>query len=725
MFCFFFVFLCGRFFFFFFFFQTIIPFLSEFKISFGTLQLARFFSSKKNTIIEMSTNASNETDERIQAPQPTLPLSDNQEDVVTELQSQVQKTFISDSPETGTNSQAPSPIGSPSPEQMLPNLLRTISSGQRSVSISDLHPVPTTALSYVETTTSNSAGETLISSRASSVSQRPLDSPPPSSPAHQHKTLATSEERRRSSAASNNQSPIPTIMARHTSDVATLLSEVLDGDDDAHSFQSGTNVNQRPSFNTAFGVPEGDDVVSYSSSSAMSFYDTGSGHHNDEEEDIDDEDLEKREMEAFLNKKKQYFILSSAGKPIYSMNGSDELISGYMGIFQAIVSYFDVTPGPESNSTNSDGSDDMESRRNKEQLKSVLAGNTLFVFSVEDPLILIAVDKLGQSEYQLRAQLDVLYAQILSTLTKSQLSKVFRGRNNFDLRSLLGGTEVFLRALTREMSFGSPGILLGALECLRLRKSIRNKINNVLIERRTKSLLYGLIVADSRLVSVIRPRRHSLHPPDLHLVFSMLFNTASFSKGGEHWVPICLPKFNSTGFLYAYIYFFLPEVALVLISPDKNAFFEMREGKEEILRDLEHQDLITPIQQSLHKGRFKTVDIPVPLVRHFLYKSKPNVQFLMPSFETHYYDPHERHKLMVLYHQLHGAVHTRQQGTLKVYHTTRRNLTALAWVTPTFEIYCVTAGSTTKEVISQSVKSIVSWIKLYEERLFVIGGAVF
>jgi hypothetical protein len=657
-----------------------------------------------------------------------LLLPDNQEDIVNELQAQVQKTFITNSAETGTNSQASSPIGSPSPEQMLPNLLRTISSGQRSISISDFHPVPTTALSYVETTTSKSAGETLISSRASSVSQRPLDSPPPSSPVHQHKSLVTAEEIRRSSVASNNQSPIPTMMARHTSDVATLLSEVLDGDDDAHSFRSGSNSNQRSSFNTAFGVPDADDVVSYSSSSAMSFYDTGTGHHNDKEEEAEneeDEDLEKREMEAFLNKKKQYFILSSAGKPIYSMNGSDELISGYMGIFQAIVSYFDVTPGTESNSTNSDNSEDTEDRRDKEQLKSVLAGNTLFVFSVEDPLILIAVDKLGQSEYQLRAQLDVLYAQILSTLTKSQLSKVFRGRNNFDLRSLLGGTEVFLRALTREMSFGSPGILLGALECLRLRKSIRNKINNVLIERRTKSLLYGLIVADSRLVSVIRPRRHSLHPPDLHLVFSMLFNTASFSKGGEHWVPICLPKFNSTGFLYAYIYFFLPEVALVLISPDKNAFFEMREGKEAILHDLEHHDLITPIQQSLHKGRFKTVDIPVPLVRHFLYKSKPNVQFLMPSFETHYYDTHERHKLMVLYHQLHGAVHTRQQGNLKVYHTTRRNLTALAWVTPTFEIYCVTAGSTTKEAISQSVKSIVSWIKQHEERLFVIGGAVF
>lgn len=545
----------------------------------------------------------------------------------------------------------------------MPDIIRTISTGY--INNTDDLPQPTTAVSYVET-----AGLAV-----------PV--------AH------FNDERRRESAASSILSPAPTLLREQSSEVATLLSEVLDGD-----MEAGRNPRL---------VDEG---TASSSSSAMSFFETG---YNT---DGDGEMTEQQELDAFLGKKKQYFILSSAGKPIYSMNGSDELITGYMGIFQAIVSYFDISP-----SANGDATPVVENKSGREQLKSVKAGNTLFVFSVEDPLILIAVDKLGESEYQLRAQLDVLYAQILSTLTKSQLAKVFRGRNNFDLRQLLGGTEVFLSALTREMSFGSPGILLGSLECLRLRKSARSKINNILIERRTKSLLYGMIVADSRLVSVIRPRRHSLHPPDLHLVFSMLFNTTSFSKGGEHWVPICLPKFNSTGFLYAYIYFFESEVALVLISPDKNSFFEMRECKEQILKDLEQHELVLPITQSLHKGRFKNVDIPVPNVRHFLYKSKTNVQFLMPSFETHYYDTHERHKLMVLYHQLHGAVHTRQ-GHLKVYHTTRRNLSALAWVTPTFEIYCVT-GSTTKEAISQSVKAIVSWVKHHEERLFVIGGAVF
>ena len=58
-----------------------------------------------------------------------------------------------------------------------------------------------------------------------------------------------------------------------------------------------------------------------------------------------------------------------------------------------------------------------------------------------------------------------------------------------------------------------PGILLGSLEVSKLRKSSREKINTALLNARHEDLLYGMIVGEGRLVSVVRPRRHSLHPP--------------------------------------------------------------------------------------------------------------------------------------------------------------------------------------------------------------------
>lgn len=488
---------------------------------------------------------------------------------------------------------------------------------------------------------------------------------------------------------SMTSSVVPTLTIDQGSDVTTLLSEVLSG-------MPSQITGEAYTYDQESGVQR----------DARRFIDISAPETTAEEEE-EEESKEITDVDTFLSQNKHYFVLSSAGKPIYSMHGTDEIVAGYMGIIQTIVSYFGTSNG----------------EHNQQKLKYFKAGQTMFVISIEGPLILVVIDKLGHSELQLRAQLDVLYAQILSTLTKSQISKVFDGRHNFDLRRLLGGTEVFLNALTKEMRFGSPSILLGALECLKLRKSIREKINNVLIDSRTPNLLYGLIVADSRLVSVIRPRRHSLHPPDLYLVFSMLFNTSSFKDGGEHWAPICLPKFNSTGFLYAYINFVAKDTALVLISPDKGSFFELRDAKDKILASLDQLKLIYPIQQSLNKGRFKPIDLSTPLIRHFLYKSKSNVQFVMPSFEPHFYEEHARQRLMALYHQLHGAVHGRP-GHLKVLHIVRQNSTALAWVTPTFELYCVT-GATTKEAISQSVRQVLLWIKQQEERLFVVGGAVF
>lgn len=415
------------------------------------------------------------------------------------------------------------------------------------------------------------------------------------------------------------------------------------------------------------------------------------------------------EVEQFLSKKKQFFILSSAGKPIYTLHGSDDVILGYLGVLQTVVSAYQANDSDDN-------------------LMSFRAGKTLVVIAVEGPLILAAVSKIGESESQLRAQLDVLYTQILSTLTKNQIHRIYANQSNFDLRNLLQGTDVYLDALTREIVNGSPSVLLGALEPLILRKSIREEIDAVLLNCRTPSLLYGLIVSDSKLANVIRPKKHSLHPPDLILLFSMLFNTTSF-RDGEHWVPICLPKFNSTGFLYAYIHFFSKSSALIQISADKNAFFELREAKQQILSQMEDKGLIKALERAEERGRFKPVDVAVPMVRHFLYKSRAHVQYVMPSYETHYYEPHMQRGLLTFYHQLHAQVNSdSSRGSnngWRFMHLVRNSCIGFAWITPSFELYCVSGPNVSRATLAASIHSIAKWVSQHRERLFVIGGAVF
>jgi hypothetical protein len=273
-------------------------------------------------------------------------------------------------------------------------------------------------------------------------------------------------------------------------------------------------------------------------------------------------------MRQWRAKLKHFLILSSAGKPIYSRHGDDQLITNYIGVVQTIISFYQST---------------------NDVLKGFTAGRVRFVVMSKGPLNLVAITRLPESDSQLRTQLEALYMQILSTLTLPSLERMFAARANYDLRRPLQGTETLLSALVDGFTRGSSSTLLSALECLKLRKSHRETINSTLLKTRSENLLYGLIVASGKLVSVVRPKKHSLHPGDLHLIFNMLFEAGSVKAGGgENWIPLCLPGFNNTGYLYMQE---RPstsegapdEVAILLISAQKESFFELRSMRDDLV----------------------------------------------------------------------------------------------------------------------------------------------
>ncbi|ORY65959.1 trafficking protein Mon1-domain-containing protein [Pseudomassariella vexata] len=428
-------------------------------------------------------------------------------------------------------------------------------------------------------------------------------------------------------------------------------------------------------------------------------------------------------LEVWKSKLKHYMILSSAGKPIYSRHGDLALINSYMGVVQTIISFYEGAKNP---------------------LLGFTAGTTRFVIATEGPLYLIAISKLGESDSQLRAQLDALYMQILSTLTLPTLTHIFANRPSSDLRKPLEGTESLLSSLADSFTKGSPSALLGALECLKIRKSHRHSINNAFLKTRADKLLYGLIVAGGKLVSVIRPRRHSLHPSDLQLIFNMLFESGGIkATGGENWIPICLPAFNNRGYLYMYVSFLDShsespstspkdkssshddDTAVILISPDKESFFALQKMKDDVVVELKNKGSLDIIRTATTQGRPKVDDVAPGLqTSHFLFKSKANVQFCMSSLEPLFSDLVSHRRLMSLYHSLHATVHARHSH-LKILHCVGDDATSLAWITPIFEFYCVAGPNTSRQVMTQGANEIIQWAKREEERLFIIGGGVF
>ena len=286
-------------------------------------------------------------------------------------------------------------------------------------------------------------------------------------------------------------------------------------------------------------------------------------------------------LHEWKTKLKHYLILSAAGKPIWSRHGDDGLISSYIGVLNTIISSYEDT---------------------KDHLRSFTAGETKFILLFKGPVQLVAISRLHESDSHLHAQLEALYMQVVSTLTMPSMERMFSSRPSTDLRRALQGTEKLLSALADGFTRGSPSTLLSALECLTMKKRHRDLIDSIFLTNRSPRLLYGLIVARGRLVSVVRPRKHSLHPGDLQLIFNMLFEAGGIRvRGGDNWIPLCLPAFNDKGYLYMFVSFLdgqtgdesraseeqsgsnlNEEITILLISTSKDSFYELRKMRDDI-----------------------------------------------------------------------------------------------------------------------------------------------
>ncbi|KAJ3093604.1 Vacuolar fusion protein mon1, partial [Physocladia obscura] len=136
-------------------------------------------------------------------------------------------------------------------------------------------------------------------------------------------------------------------------------------------------------------------------SSADDYASTNNQNENhliiDNDNGIDDDPLLVRgslasigdsKINAWIFRRKHFFILSSAGKPIYSRYGSESDATEIMGVFQTIISIFEQ----DKNDSDDDESGDT--------IESFASGTHLFVFKIMGPIYLVVVSATGESEIE-------------------------------------------------------------------------------------------------------------------------------------------------------------------------------------------------------------------------------------------------------------------------------------------------------------------------------------
>jgi hypothetical protein len=258
-------------------------------------------------------------------------------------------------------------------------------------------------------------------------------------------------------------------------------------------------------------------------------------------------------------------ILSAAGKPIFVRHGSDEdewasACGLLQGLRANVLSFQDVDSSLG-------------------EIQSIKAGSMLIVFLNTKALTLVAIsdgDNGSQSEGWLRLQLEYTYAQVIFTLT-DQIQSIFEQSPSYDLRTMMGpNVDASLRNLLDQFdpsdsaeekcdtdisassssySQGASTFLTAGVECVfPLPPDLRDGTSKLLIDAcRGDNTLFALLVIGTRLVTIVQPSNPSsqLHTSDLHLILTFVGRQPGLLTN-ELWFPVCLPRFDSSGFLYAY-----------------------------------------------------------------------------------------------------------------------------------------------------------------------------
>ncbi|KAM8775631.1 vacuolar fusion protein MON1 homolog B isoform 2-T2 [Rhynchonycteris naso] len=419
--------------------------------------------------------------------------------------------------------------------------------------------------------------------------------------------------------------------------------------------------------------------------------------------------------EDWRSKRKHVFVLSEAGKPIYSRYGSVEALSTTMGVMTALVSFVQSAG---------------------DAIRTIYAEDHKLVFLQQGPLLLVAVSRTPQSAAQLRGELLAVHAQIVSTLTRASVARIFARKQNYDLRRLLAGSERTLDRLLDSVERDPGALLLGAVRCVPLARPLREALGALLRRCTAPGLALSVLAVGGQLVTAAQERtvlaECRLDPADLQLLLNWV--SAPAFAAGEAWAPVCLPRFNPDGFFYAYVARLdaMP-VCLLLLGTDPEAFHDMATCRRLVEDGMHNLGAMRTLAEAASFSNTPSASAPsysvqavgAPGLRHFLYKPldipdqhRQLPQFTSPELEAPYSSEEERQRLSDLYHRLHARLHSPSRPLRLIYHVAEKE-TLLAWVTSKFELYTCLSPLVTKAGAILVVTKLLRWVKKEEDRLFI------
>ena len=311
----------------------------------------------------------------------------------------------------------------------------------------------------------------------------------------------------------------------------------------------------------------------------------------------------------WLSRRKHFFILSDAGKPVYSRYGDAGNLPGFTAALSAIIAGF------EENLSSGGGGGDTSSASSASTTLQTSDGKQLhLVWLKKGGLTYAATSTVGESFSTLRRQLIVLRSQLLFVLTNA-VERALQKSPKFDPRKLLGnetgGANCAFDTLCH-LTTWDPGVALRSYLPLPFshtkRKYLQKALRGVV---RGGCVFFAVVGTEHHVVATSNDngqssssgRRKSessesskkptnnLHPDDIYLACHFVRSIQGFRANSENFAPVCLPIRNAQKFQHAYVSYLKPEsgIFLLLLSSDdgnSDGFLSSQLAKQSILETL-------------------------------------------------------------------------------------------------------------------------------------------
>lgn len=303
--------------------------------------------------------------------------------------------------------------------------------------------------------------------------------------------------------------------------------------------------------------------------------------HNKYEEETD---LGDPATNKWYLHKRHLLIYTYSGKPVYSRYGSEDGLTSTTGTLSAIVAKLQGF---------------FFNGQNQDSLRYITAGDHIFAFLERGPLWLVCISRCGDTFRDLVRLLDRVYLQVITILTKG-VEMTLQERPNYDMRSLLGGTDNVVNNIVRWCT-QDIHMAVDGFEPLPLSPAFRTVATEALRGARINNVLLGFLMAGHRIISIVTNRQYKLSALDLSLLINLIMSSSSL-RTAESWTPVCLANLNDKAFAYAYISFVEDtDVGVVFLSTahDGEQFYAISQNATNIKRTLKVSGCLAAVEDSI------------------------------------------------------------------------------------------------------------------------------